>query len=131
MERRISIRLPAFAKPAALEGRAPASPARATGVAELRPPMLPNDKWASLQIPREQATFHRPSKTNLHAFEISSFLRHSSFVLRHFRHAPRIRETWGRESTRARISAGSLFLICSTEMAFATSKRPDFTRRKE
>src|SRR3954451_7610727 len=55
------------------------------------------------------------------------FTRFSGF--RHSLHAPRIRETCGKESTRAAISLGSEFLISSTETALATSKRPDFTRR--
>jgi hypothetical protein len=126
------LRLLAFATVAALEGRVPASPTRATGVAELCPPIPPNRKRVWCLTLHERAIFHHPTKTNLHAsLRASSLIRHSSFVIRasSFFYAPRIRETCGKDSTRAAISGGSPFLICSTEIALATSNRPDFTRR--
>ena len=43
-------------------------------------------------------------------------------------YAPRILETSGRLSIRLRICSGVAFLISSTVIALATSKRPDFVR---
>jgi hypothetical protein len=72
-----------------------------------------------------------PSHQNESSRISSGFVINSSFVIRasSFFYAPRIRETCGKDSTRAAISDGSPFLICSTEIALATSNRPDFTRR--
>src|SRR4029079_1441944 len=62
---------------------------------------------------------------------LPSFAFRHSFDIRHLLHAPRILETCGSESTRAAISDGSAFLISSTVIALATSKRPDLTRLSE
>jgi hypothetical protein len=74
-----------------------------------------------------------PSNQNESSRISSGFVINSSFVIRasSFFYAPRIRETCGKDSTRVAISDGSPFLICSTEIALATSNRPDFTRRSE
>src|SRR5947209_12990319 len=83
------LRLLAFATVAALEGRAPTSPTRATGVAKLRPPIPPNRKRVWCLILQERAIFHHPTKRNLHvSLRASSLIPHSSFELRHFSTLP-------------------------------------------
>src|SRR5215475_1357381 len=71
----------------------------------------------------------REKKGTAQALELGNRLQ--DFHYRFCAYAPRMRETCGRERMRRAISPRGRALICSTVIAFSTSNRPDFVRRKD